>query len=236
MLIKITKEQAPLIGAKLNPGSYVCLTIADTGTGMPPEVLAKVFEPFFTTKPLGEGTGLGLSVVHGIMESHEGAITVDSTPNVGTTFTLYFPVVNARAAESKHELPLYRGSGERVLVVDDEEMLVKLAGTMLTHLGYMVEGFTSPELALERFRQAPGEFAAVLTDLTMPKLTGSFLARLVRRIEPSIPIILSSGYVQTPEAEQICAEGGIEFMPKPFDLVTLSTRLHAIFHPAQGAN
>lgn len=178
----------------IKPGSYMRLTVRDTGHGMTEDVLVRIFDPFFTTKDTGEGTGLGLSVVHGIVKSLGGDITVSSEPAKGSTFNVFFPVIQSSAcAEMVRETFLRTGS-ERILLVDDEPTVAEMGKRVLESLGYKVESRTSVVEALEVFRKQPGEFDLVITDQTMPHMTGTELAESLMQIRPDIPIILCSGY------------------------------------------
>lgn len=179
--------------SRLKPGPYLRLSVADTGHGMDRDVLERIFEPFFTTKPVGEGTGLGLSVVHGIIENHGGEITVTSQLGTGTTFHIFLPraELNATAnAASAQPLP---GRRERLLVVDDEEPLVNMMQQKLTRLGYEVVAHYDSVRALHEFQAAPQRFDLIITDQTMPQLTGADLVREVIRVRANTPIILCSG-------------------------------------------
>jgi len=179
---------------ELAPGRYVRLTIGDTGHGMDGATASRIFEPFFTTKGAGEGTGLGLSVVHGIVKEYGGAITVESALGRGTTFAIYLPAATTRsAAKSDSEAPVPHGHGERVLLVDDEELLGGAVAKMIERLGYTPVRFKSPKAALADFARAPASFHVLVTDFTMPELTGLELARAVRAIRPDLPIIITSG-------------------------------------------
>jgi CheY-like chemotaxis protein len=179
----------------LRPGPHVKLTIRDTGRGMPPDVQARIFEPFFTTKPMGEGTGLGLAVVHGIVTGHGGAITVESAPGRGTRFDLYFPCCDEIAATPASLRTPLRGQSEHLLLVDDEAALIRLWTVALTDLGYRVTAFTDSRAALDAFRDAPDAFDLVITDQTMPHLTGETLAQEILRLRPRLPVILCTGQV-----------------------------------------
>ncbi|HYJ42168.1 MAG TPA: PAS domain S-box protein, partial [Steroidobacteraceae bacterium] len=187
-------------------GEYVVLTVADTGTGIPPEIADRIFDPFFTTKDVGTGTGLGLSLVHGIVTELGGAIDVASTPGAGSTFTIYLPRCGD-AAESvdAREADLPRGRGQRVLIVDDEEPLVQLASRTLEELGYAPVGFTSSSAALAALRAGPQHFDALITDERMPEMSGSELIREVRGMCGPMPIVLMSGYLGTAlgEADEV---------------------------------
>ena len=172
----------------LVPGRYVCLTVKDTGHGMDRATLARVFEPFFTTKTAGVGTGLGLAVVHGIVKSHDGTVLVESAPDRGTTFQLYFPLLACDAASDAAEtMDVPRGDGERVLFVDDEPTLTDVAQRMLERLGYRVVALASSTEALAAFRADPSAFDVVISDLTMPGLTGMQLAAELRRLRSGLP-------------------------------------------------
>jgi PAS domain S-box-containing protein len=204
-------EQCP----ELTPGSYLRLTVRDTGHGMDSMVMARIFDPFFTTKSPGEGTGMGLAVVHGIVKSHGGAIGVSSEPGVGTTFQMFFPrLPNDVVPISKSAVPVPRGS-ETILFVDDEEALVEMVQQMLEHLGYDVVARTSSREALEAFRAQPHKFDLVITDQTMPQLTGVDLSREVMAIRPDVPVILCTGFSEIISPEKAKAMGIREFVLKP---------------------
>jgi CheY-like chemotaxis protein/two-component sensor histidine kinase len=186
--------RAATIGAR-EPGEYVVLTVSDTGTGIAPEIVDRIFDPFFTTKEVGTGTGLGLSLVHGIVSELGGAIDVVSKPGAGSTFTIYLPCsgeVDEPVDQRESDLP--HGKGQRVLIVDDEEPLVQLASRTLEELGYKPAGFTSSSAALKAFRKDPERFDALITDERMPEMSGSALIREVRGLRESIPVVLMSGY------------------------------------------
>jgi PAS domain S-box-containing protein len=217
----------------LQVGPYALLTISDTGHGMPREVLERIFEPFFTTKAPGEGTGLGLSVVHGIMKAHEGCITVYSQPGQGTTFHLYFPAVAAdEVAAIPCEVTVPTGNGERVLFVDDEEALAKLGERMLVRLGYQVDAQTNPGAALEAFRREPQKYALVITDLTMPGMTGIQLAPELLRIRTDLPVILTTGYAANLTLDDVHALGIRELVLKPLSRQSLGEAVHRALRPA----
>ncbi|MFH1498267.1 MAG: response regulator [Verrucomicrobiota bacterium] len=222
--VEVTAAQARG-STNLRPGRYELLIVGDTGSGMSRDTIKRIFEPFFTTKDPGEGTGLGLSVVHGIMQAHEGDIQVDSTPGQGTVFRLYFPLdqnaENAVEAPDESGQPL-RGEGERVLLVDDEEPIVHVGRLMLHELGYDAEATCDAEVALERVRANPGEFALVITDLTMPGMTGVDLVRGLASIRPDLPVIITTGYNATLTDEKIRALGVSSLVLKPFTLLEIS--------------
>lgn len=199
----------------LTAGSYVRLTVRDTGRGMDKKTLKRIFDPFFTTKKPGKGTGMGLSVVHGIIKSHEGHITVQSEPGVGTTFQIYLPALESIAkVRDEIERPV-QGGTESILFVDDEAMVAEMGMQTLTRLGYSVTTRTSSIEALELFRVKPDEFDIVITDQTMPNMTGADLSVEILRIRPDIPIILCTGFSHTISLEKARALGIHEFVMKP---------------------
>lgn len=186
----------------LKTGPYVRLLVCDTGHGMTPEIMERIFEPFFTTKNIGEGTGMGLAVVHGIVASHEGAMTVASTPGQGTTFAVYLPQSDRPSTADITAEESIVGGNERILFVDDEDAIVLIVKAMLEHLGYHVVVCTSSLAALDTFRAAPHGFDLVITDRSMPRMPGEALIRELRHIRPDIPIILYTGSNQDLTAEQ----------------------------------
>lgn len=210
--------------AELKEGDYVVLSVRDTGHGIPPEILDRIFEPYFTTKEVGEGTGLGLSVVHGIVRQMGGAIHVESRVAQGTTFRIYLPAVleaEAEAAASERAAPLPRGQ-ESILVVDDEPVLVEMAKEILSLLGYRVAAFNDPREALRYFEEDPARVDLVITDMTMPKITGKALARAMRERRPDLPIILTSGYSDSVRAEEARLAGFSSFIKKPYSALALA--------------
>jgi signal transduction histidine kinase len=213
---------------RLRPGVYARVSVSDTGCGMDQATQRRIFEPFFTTKPPGEGTGLGLSVVHGIMNDHDGAATVYSQPGEGTIFHLYFPAYAGEATvAAAEEGPVSRGHGERVLFVDDEELLVQLGQKTLVELGYEVEITTQPAIALAMVLADPQRIALVLTDQTMPQMTGFALASKLLQIRPGLPIILMTGYSAALTSAQVEAAGIRQLLFKPMTIHSLGTAVHA---------
>ena len=178
----------------LEAGDYLRLSVSDTGTGIPPEMYDTIFEPFFTTKGPGEGTGMGLAVVHGIVVSYGGRIEVESQAGRGTTFIIYFPVSNKRNHRDAAELEPLPAGNERILFVDDELPIARMSGQVLEKLGYQVTTRTSSVEALELFRTKPHEFDLVISDMTMPNMTGDELAAELLRIRSDIPVVLCTGY------------------------------------------
>ena len=200
---------------KVEPGDFVKLTVSDTGHGMEPPVLQRIFDPYFTTKELGKGTGLGLTAVHGIVTSHGGMIRVDSEVGKGTTFTIFLPrAMGFEKVEDKPRQPLPMGT-EKILFVDDEKVLADLGRQILGELGYQVETRTSPVEALEAFRANPQKFDLVITDLTMPQMTGLNLASKIMEIRPGMPIILCTGFSEQANERAASAMGICAFLLKP---------------------
>ncbi len=200
----------------LRPGKYLKLSISDTGCGMSPEIVSSVFDPYFTTKDLGEGTGLGLSVVHGIVNEYGGDIQIDSTPGEGTTFTLFFPIVDKSTADSAAAIQEYLPTGtERILIVDDEPIILKLCTRILSKQGYQVIGETDSLKALASFKENPHAFDLVITDVTMPKMTGDVLATKILALRPEIPVILCTGYSRVVSEESVKKIGAHSLLIKP---------------------
>jgi CheY-like chemotaxis protein len=212
----------------LAPGHYVMLTVRDTGQGIEPQILGRIFEPFFTTKGVGEGTGMGLAVVHGIVKSHDGDITVSSQPGEGTTFTIFLPkIVREEKSTAEVLTPIPTGRG-RILVIDDESMLVNLIKEMLESLGYEAIARNSSLEALQIFRSQPEKFDLVITDQTMPQMTGMELSQEFRRIRPDMPIILCTGFSETISEEKIKAVGINELLMKPIVMRNLAEAVRKV--------
>ena len=199
----------------IDPGSYQRLTVGDTGHGMDPATIERIFDPYFTTKTPGEGTGLGLAVVHGIVRSHGGAITVHSKLGKGSTFQVLLPRIKSESVTQAERSVRLPGGKERILLVDDEDLLVTVVREMLTRLGYDVVGRTSSVEALELFRRQPDGFDLVITDQTMPHMTGADFAEALLRIRPDLPIILCTGFSEVITEEEAKAIGIREFVMKP---------------------
>ncbi|MBU0769060.1 MAG: response regulator, partial [Proteobacteria bacterium] len=201
----------------LKPGRYVNLTVSDTGQGINLELKDRIFDPYFTTKEIGKGTGMGLSVVHGIVLSHKGAIFVDSEIGHGTTFSLFFKVVKEEAvSELEVDEKLPEGN-EKILLVDDEESIVHVGRLRLERLGYEVETIMNPVEALELFRASPDRFDLVITDMTMPQMNGDQLVKEVLKIHPDMPIILCTGFSEKIDAEKAKTIGVRKYIEKPIN-------------------
>jgi CheY-like chemotaxis protein/two-component sensor histidine kinase len=205
---QITSDSAQMPVA---PGNYALLRVSDDGCGMDEAVARRIFEPFFTTKSKGEGTGLGLSVVHGIMKSHGGSISVSSRVGHGTTFHLYFP-----AAQQPGQLSLRAGQRRpRILLVDDDEALAFLAQRVLERRGYSVTACASPVLALQEFRSHPDDYDLLVTDMSMPSMSGTELVAQVRAVRPELPAVLTSGHVEPEATEAVQRLGNARLVQKP---------------------
>ncbi len=218
----------------LNPGIHVKLTVSDTGHGIEKEDIEHIFDPFFTTKEVGQGTGMGLSVVHGIVKEHNGSITVQSKPGKGTTFHVLFPVIEAPVApEIETVTPLLKGS-ERILFVDDEESLVVAAKKNLEDMGYDVVSKRSPVKALELFKEQPDEFDLVITDMAMPAMPGDRLAVEIMKIRPDIPVIACTGYSDRMNGEQAKEMGISAYVMKPYLASELATAIRLVLDQEKG--
>ena len=231
---QITMELTPItlpralrsFHATLQPGHYARLSIRDTGCGMEPETVERIFDPFFTTKPVGQGTGLGLSVVHGIIRGHEGAIVVESRPGQGTTFHLYFPAAEAPALAGESigtEPAAQQGRNRHLLYLDDEEMLVELVRAKFESLGYRVTGYTKPAEALDEIRADPAGFDIVVTDYNMPGMSGLEVASALAQLRADLPVVLVSGYLSPAAQAATLATGIKEIVYKPTVLQQLES-------------
>jgi PAS domain S-box-containing protein len=219
---------------QITPRHTVCLTIRDSGRGMSQEVLKRIFEPFFTTKAVGEGTGLGLAVVHNIIQNHDGAIVVGSTPGVGTAFEIYFQAAAACDSGEGGTAPGFApdtleafGNGRNVMLVDDEQSVRQLGVSLLTRMGFRVEAFSHPVAALGAFLSNPGQYAVVISDLTMPDMTGLELARRITDAQPGIPFIVASGNFHLSEQDEDLVLNHLHVIEKPFEVSQFVTQLRA---------
>ena len=215
--VVLDKESSILSG--LLPGVYQQLTVSDTGTGMNKEILERIFEPYFTTKAVDEGTGMGLAVIYGIIKSHRGDIKVYSEPGKGTVFNVYFPVPDSdntqKSASTDTVQPEVMGNNENILFVDDEVSLVELSTQMITNLGYQVDNRTSSIEALEAFKAGPDKYDLIITDMTMPNMTGVKLAEKIHKIKPDIPVILCTGFSNGISKSNYKAQGISALIMKP---------------------
>ena len=199
----------------VKPGKFIRLMVKDTGCGMTPEATERIFDPFFTTKKVGEGTGMGLSVVHGIIKSHGGTIIVESSPGKGSAFSVFLPAIATEVADQANQAQLVITGNERILFVDDEDFQADIGKRMLERLGYRVTTRTKSLEALDLFRQTPDGFDLVITDMTMPDMTGDVLARKLISIRPDIPIIVCTGYSERINPDIVKEIGIKEMALKP---------------------
>jgi len=219
---------SPFLEAEMVPGEYLKLEVGDTGSGMTHEVMERIFEPFFTTREVGQGTGMGLAVVYGIVKSLNGSIRVESEPGVGSTFSVYLPKTQDNAQTEKFISELSPGGKERVLFVDDEEFLVEWGKALLERLGYEVVAMNDSKEALKAFSSEPGVYDLVITDQTMPGITGLQLAGEIRRIRPEIPIILCTGHSNAVTYDKLEEAGIREFLVKPLSRKELSEAIRRV--------
>lgn len=229
LTLRRSETAVTLTTGGLPPGDYVCLMVRDSGEGIDPDAVSRIFDPFFTTKRVGVGTGLGLSLVHGIVTDLGGGIEVVSAPDAGSTFTVWTPWSGRAAAVAHTDAKLPQGDGQHILLVDDEVSLVHLGEEMLAALGYEAAGYTSSVEALAAFAAEPQRFDAVLSDETMPQLSGSQMALQIRKIRPEIPIVLTSGYVG-PNIAALARQSNVnELLPKPLVSRDIAKALARVF-------
>jgi signal transduction histidine kinase/ActR/RegA family two-component response regulator len=213
----------------MQPGKHVQLSVTDEGCGMDQSVLDRIFEPYYTTKEQGKGTGLGLSVIHGIVKNHGGDITVSSTPGNGTNFKVYLPMIDEVDIAIRPEPNTAAVTGnERILLVDDEEQIVAMEQKMLENLGYQVTARTDSTEALEVFAKQPQDFDLVITDMTMPHMTGDQLAQKLLDIKPSLPVILCTGFNEVITEDKALSLGIQRFVMKPVVKNELATTIRTV--------
>jgi PAS domain S-box-containing protein len=217
----------------LPPGKYLDLVIHDTGCGMDEATQSKIFDPFFTTRKKGTGSGLGLSVAHNIIKRHKGEIAVHSKHGLGTSFHIYLPLLDASSGgeaasdeDAANEIP--QGGGEKILLVDDEELIVNMMEQMLTRLGYAVTPFSSPLEALAHFKKEPEKFDLLITDMTMPGMTGAGLAKEISKLTSSIHVILCTGYSESMDESKAKKNGIDAFLLKPVSMKSLAVTVRNV--------
>ena len=227
-MVTLTQEYVRLkTGVRVQPGDYVQLAMSDTGQGMSRETLSRVFEPFFTTKAVGQGTGLGLSTVYGLVKQAEGNIWVYSEPGIGTTFKVYLPVISAeQPIVSEPEPSPHLGSGETVLVVEDEADVRRMAVRSLSEAGYTVLEATGGEEALQIIMEAGDRLRVVVTDVAMPEMNGRELGDRIAAIRPRLPLVFMSGYTDEDVIRRGLMERGRRFIQKPFSPDALARQVH----------
>ena len=219
---------------ELSPGRYVKLTVNDTGHGIDSKIKDRIFDPYFTTREIGKRSGMGLSVVHGIVMNHNGAISVDSEFGEGTTFNIFLPIIEREPVPEPpidEDLPIGK---EAILFVDDEESIVKMERQRLVRLGYKVETTTSPFEALDAFRSKPDQFDLVITDLTMPKTTGDKLAKEILNIRSDVPILICTGFSETMDREKARDLGASGYLEKPHDKRELAIKVREVLDKNKG--
>jgi len=225
---EVEMEGEAATNAQILDGDYVKLMISDTGTGIPPEHLDRIFDPFFTTKEVGKGTGLGLSVVHGIIKRQKGSISVESEVGSGTAFEVYLPLSDEMNQCEKRPIDLLTGGNEHILLVDDEQDILKIETEMLKTMGYTVTATNNPKDALETFAKQPEQFDLVISDMTMPAMTGDKLIKELEKIVPNIPTILCTGYSELMSKEKAASLGIHEFLMKPISMVDFSNTIRTV--------
>ncbi|MFA5928065.1 MAG: response regulator [Candidatus Margulisiibacteriota bacterium] len=209
-------------------GKYVCVTIIDTGQGIPEDIRLKVFEPFFTTKPEGKGTGLGLSMVYRMVQNHNGFVHLDSIVNNGTTFSLYFPASNKESVSiktQKEAVSLTKGEGT-ILIVDNEEPLRRILSKILQSIGYSTLEAESGKEALEIFEQKGADIDLIILDMHMPQMNGYEVFSKLQKLAPKVKVIISSGYIDGEEVQEMLASGAAGVLPKPYSATDISRKVH----------
>jgi len=228
-LKQIEFKNFDLVNPDLEPGTYACLTVKDTGMGMDKALSQRIFDPFFTTKKKGKGTGMGLAVVHGIVTGMKGSIQVHSKPGNGTEFHVYLPIEKSVFdIEDIHPKEIAQGGTERILLVDDEQGIVTMEKKLLKRLGYEVTSRTSSIEALEAFRSDPSKFDLVITDMAMPNMSGGQLSAELVRIRPDIPVLLCTGFSETMSEEKAASMGIKGFLLKPILMKDLSNKIREV--------
>ena len=218
----------------LKPGHYVNLIVSDTGHGIPHEDIDRIFDPYFTTKKVGKGSGMGLAVIHGIIKGHNGTILLESEQGKGTTFSIFFPVIEAQAITDSATLEELPSRNETILLVDDEESLVKMGRQILEQLGYKVETRTSSIEALELFTSKPDEFDLIITDMAMSKMTGDKFANQVLKERPDMPIILCTGLSEKIDEKTASKIGIAEYIEKPLDMSDFAFEVRKVLDNHKG--
>jgi len=231
----ILKESSPEPKLKLSHEKYCCMIVRDTGMGIPAEIINHIYDPYFTTKDQGKGSGLGLSVVHGIIKSYKGEIDIQSQQGKGTTVRMFFPTIPE--ADIKETVPDEKSGhtgNENILLVDDERAIVKLGTRMLERLGYSVTGKTDSVEALALFESNPDGFDLVITDMTMPRLLGTDLAKRILKIRNDIPILICTGFSERVDKETADTLGIKGYLNKPLLQEELTSTVRELFNKHKG--
>jgi len=212
----------------LVPGNYLKITVNDTGPGISPEIINRIFDPYFTTKEMGKGSGMGLSIVHGIVKNHNGAVSVDSNPGKGTTFSILIPVIDKKPEIGTEIIDKIPRGHETILFVDDEESITNMTGQMLERLGYRMETSLNPIEALDLFQSKPEYFDLVITDMTMPQMTGAKLAQKLKEIQPDVPVIICTGHSSLIDEEKAKQFGIAGYVMKPASMSTIAKAIRNV--------
>jgi PAS domain S-box-containing protein len=213
-------------------GKYIQLTVTDTGPGIDPAIIDRIFDPYFTTKEVGKGTGMGLSVVQGIVNSHNGAVMVKNRPGRGATFFVYLPLTDALPAEETWKPKILELGNESILFVDDEKSIVDMCCEMLIRLGYRVETAMTPHVALEKFQSNPKKFDLVITDMTMPQMTGLQLTQRIKAVNPKVPVVLCTGFSGYITPENAAAMGIQGYLMKPIVKLEMAKMVRQVLDDA----
>jgi two-component system, cell cycle sensor histidine kinase and response regulator CckA len=228
----VTHQDIPDKGYAVKPGSYVMLTVGDTGVGMDKDVITRIFDPFFTTKKMGRGTGLGLASAYGIVKSHNGYIDVTSEKDQGSVFYIYLPASEQRPQAVPEPRRKPEGGSGTILLVDDEDSVMEVTAQMIERLGYTVIRARSGREAIERFRENYDRVSLVLLDMIMPEMGGGEVFDELKRISRHVKVLLASGYSMQGQAREIINRGCIGFIQKPFNMEDLSSKLRSVLPPA----
>ena len=218
---------------EVTPGDYINLAVADTGPGMDADVVSRIFEPYFTTKEKGEGTGLGLFVVHGIVQRFNGWMDVESQPGKGTVFSIYFPRIEEESVDDLSTLQTHPTGTETILLVDDDKRVVEMTSELLGALDYRVIPAAGGDEALQLFAEIPNNIDLVITDQTMPGITGEVLSTRLREIKPGIPIIICTGYSETMNPRKASEVGINGFLMKPVEMRQLACMIRQVLDDGQ---
>jgi PAS domain S-box-containing protein len=233
---EVVMAQSDIVMDSIKPGAYAKLTISDTGTGINPDILEKIFEPYFTTKEKGKGTGLGLAMVYGIIKNHHGDIRVSSEPGKGSVFSIYLPLMK-KVSENQHDPKInhmFSTGNETILLVDDEQSILQMEKKILERMGYRVMAMTDSMEALEVFKANPQNFDLIISDMTMPNVTGDQLAKELIAIRPDIPVIISTGFSERLNEEQAEQMGIKAFLMKPVSRSEMARTIREILEKKWG--